>query len=71
MILRDVLKCCCMDNGVPSVIRSSTEVMLMSSADNSASLYPVMSIVILSLVVPVLLHPSLWDQYTVQEARHS
>lgn len=43
----------------------------MSSADNLAFLYPVMSIVTLSLVVPALPHPSLWGQYTVQEVKHS
>ena len=71
MILRDVLKCWCMDNGVPSVIHSSIEVTLMLSADNLASLYPVMSIVTLSLVAPPLPHPSLWDQYIAQEVKHS
>ena len=71
MILRDVLKCWCTDNGVPSVIHSLTGVMLTSSADNSASLYPVMSTVTLSLVVPALPHPSLWDQSTAREVRHS
>ena len=60
-----------MDNGVPFVTRSLTEMMATSSAGSSASLNPETSIPSPSLVVQTIPHPSHLAQYTVQGVKYS